>query len=259
MSYTHVLLDRLDAYARITLNRPKANALSQELLRELREVVAELEADPAIRCIVITGGNERFFSGGADIPSLRRALGQPTDEGMLAEGVQTMDAIEWCSKPVVAAVNGMALGGGCELSLACHLRIAADTAQFGLPEVNLGILPGWGGTHRLPRLIGESRALEWILMGRTVSAEEALQAGLVCRVVPAAELSGAADELAAALASRAPVSVRGILRAMRGRALDPSRGAALEAEAFAEAANSKDAMEGVMAFVERRAPKFTGE
>lgn len=260
MPYTKLLLERFERYAVITLNRPKANALSQELLREIREAVEELDADRGVRCIVITGAGDRFFSGGADLLSLRKSLGRPNaGDGMLAEGLRTMEAVESCGTPVLAAVNGMALGGGCELSLACHIRIAADTAQFGLPEINLGILPGWGGTHRLPRLIGESRALEWMLTGRMVPADEAYAAGLVCRVAPQAELMDAAKELAATLASKAPVSARSILRTVHGRALEPSHGAALEAQALAEVSSSKDAIEGVTAFLERRAPDYAGE
>lgn len=260
MDYSYLLVDRFDSVAMVTLNRPKVNALSQDLLLELRQAVEEFDADPGVRCILITGNGDRAFSAGADIPSLQAGLGHVEDEGsMLGEGVLTMNALEACGTPILAAVNGIAVGGGCELSLACHLRIAADTAQFGLPEVNLGILPGWGGTHRLPRLIGESRALEWMLTGRMVPAEEAFQAGLVCRVVPQAELLETAKEFARTLAAKAPLSVEGILRAVHRRAVDPSQGVLLEAAAFQKAGNSKDAVEGVAAFLERRSPNYTGE
>ncbi|MDX9974409.1 MAG: enoyl-CoA hydratase-related protein [FCB group bacterium] len=260
MDYSYLLIDRFDAVALIRLNRPKVNALSQELLLELRDAVETFDADPAVRCILITGEGDRAFCAGADIPSLQAGLGHVEEPGsMLGEGVLTMNAIEASGTPVVAAVNGLALGGGCELSLACHVRIAADTAQFGLPEVNLGILPGWGGTHRLPRLVGESRALEWMLTGRMVSAEEALQAGLVCRVVAQSELLDAAKEFARALSQKAPLAVEGILRTVQRRAVEPSQGALLEAAAFQRAGNSKDAVEGVSAFLERRAPNYTGE
>jgi enoyl-CoA hydratase/carnithine racemase len=260
MDYSYILLERFDSYAMITLNRPKVNALSQELVHELHQAVEELDADPAVRCIVITGNGDRAFSAGADILTLRKSLGKVQEGGtMLAEGIGTMNRIEACETPVLAAVNGFAFGGGCELSLACHLRLAADTAQFGLPEVNLGILPGWGGTHRLPRLIGESRALEWMLTGRTVSAEEAFQAGLVYKIVPQADLIEAAKEMARHLAGKAPIAVKGILNAVHRRALEPSQGAALEAEAFVRAGNSKDAVEGVTAFLERRSPDYKGE
>lgn len=260
MDYSYLVIDRFDAVALVTLNRPKVNALSQDLLLELRHAVETFDADPAVRCILITGAGERAFCAGADIPSLQAGLGHVEQEGtMLGEGVRTMNAIEACNTPVVAAINGLALGGGCELSLACHVRIAADSAQFGLPEVNLGILPGWGGTHRLPRLIGESRALEWMLTGRMVPAEEALQAGLVCRVVPQAELLETAKEFARTLSQKAPLAVQGILRTVHRRAVEPSQGALLEAAAFQRAGNSKDAVEGVAAFLERRSPNYTGE
>jgi enoyl-CoA hydratase/carnithine racemase len=260
MPYSLIELARFEHWAQVTLNRPKANALSLELVTELRQAVEELQADREVRCIVITGSGDRFFSGGADILSLRKSLGAaPEENRLLPEGLRLMDTVEACPKPVVAAVNGIAVGGGCELILACHVRIAAESAQFGLPEVTLGILPGWGGTHRLPRLVGESRALDWMLSGRMVSAAEAAQAGLVARVVPAAELAQATRELAAMLASRPPLAVRAILRAVRLRALDPARGHSLEQEGFREVVQSRDAVEGVTAFIEKRAGVFRGE
>jgi enoyl-CoA hydratase/carnithine racemase len=259
MSYRFLTVNHADAVAVLTLNRPKANALSLELVSEIGNAVAELERSNATRCIVVTGGDGRFFSGGADIPALRDTLENPFATGStLSAGLETMDRIEMCTKPVVAAVNGIAVGGGCELALACHVRIASDAAQFGQPEINLGIVPGWGGCHRLPRLIGESRALEWLLTGRMVDAREALEAGLVCKVVPAAELMPAAKELAGELASKPPVAVRAILRAVRERALHPENGKAYEAEAFSEVAASADAAEGLTAFVEKRPARFSG-
>ncbi|GMW03447.1 MAG: enoyl-CoA hydratase [Candidatus Hydrogenedentota bacterium] len=259
MTYKWVQTDIVDRVGVITLNRPKANALSLELVTEIGEAVAEMRADSAIGAIVLTGGEGRFFSGGADILSLQASMGEPFKEGTpLPAGLKTMDIVEGCSKPVIAAVNGIAVGGGCELSLASHVRIASDTAQFGLPEINLGIVPGWGGCHRLPRLVGESRALEWMLSGRMITAEEALHAGLVCKVVPLAELRGAAMELARTLAAKAPVALKAILHAVHGAALHPDRARILEAEAFAEACASADAREGVAAFLEKRPPAFTG-
>lgn len=246
--------------ATIKLNRPKANALSGELLAELQDTLKTLRDDAAIGCVVITGEGDRFFSGGADIPTLKEGLAAPFAEGaFLPLGVEVMNCIESYPKPVVAAVNGIAVGGGCELSLACHVRIASENAQFGQPEINLGIVPGWGGCHRLPRLIGESRAMEWLLTGRMVSAQEALAAGLTCQVVPLAELAEAAAKLAGVLAGKPPVAVRALMQAVRGGVLQPERGAALEAEAFSEAAESRDATEGISAFLEKRNPEFRGE
>lgn len=254
-----IRMDRTDNYAVITLDRPKANALSCEFVAEIRDAVQELRRDSQIGAIVITGGPGRFFSGGADIPSLQAALGSPfAPDSLLTAGLAMMEEIEKSTKPVIAAVNGIAVGGGCELALACHIRIASDSAQFGQPEINLGIVPGWGGCHRLPRLVGDSRALEWLLTGRMVSAVEALEAGLVCRVVPHAQLLEAARELATQLSSKPRTAVRGILRAVRERAERPEAGKALEAEAFTEAAADPDAAEGITAFLEKRPPRFQG-
>ncbi|MBX7256889.1 MAG: enoyl-CoA hydratase/isomerase family protein [Candidatus Hydrogenedentes bacterium] len=259
MAYQFILTDKAGGCGTITLNRPKANALSLELVTEIGSAVQNFIEDAEVRCILITGGEGKFFSGGADIPSLGSSLGAPFAEGQpLPAGLKTMDIIENSPKPVIAAVNGIAVGGGCELTLACHFRLAADTAVFGQPEINLGIVPGWGGCHRLPRLIGEARALDWMLTGRMINAQEALASGLVLKVVPLPELANAARELAGALAGKPAVATRAILRAVRERALQPDRGKALEAEAFAEAAASRDAAEGVAAFIEKRPPNFTG-
>jgi enoyl-CoA hydratase/carnithine racemase len=244
----------------ITLNRPKANALSLDLVREIGQAVDEAGADPEIRAVVITGGEGRFFAAGADIPSLQTSLDDPLAEGsLLAAGLDTMNLIEACDTPIIAAVNGIALGGGCELALACHLRIASDAAVFGQPEINLGIIPGWGGTHRLPLIIGDGRAREWLMTGRQVSAQEALEAGLVSRVVPAAQLRDAALELAHTLAGKPAVAMRVTLNILRERALRPEEGQHLEAQGFTEAASSRDAAEGLSAFLEKRQPEFTGE
>lgn len=260
MAFAFLNLDRADKVAVITLNRPKANAFSLELMTELHDAVLELREDVTVGAVVITGGGGRFFSGGADVPSLRESLGKPPEEdSLLTTGLRTMDLIESSPKPVIAAINGTAVGGGCELVLACHLRIAADSAQIGLPEVTLGIIPGWGGTHRLPRLVSEAVAFEWMLTGRLVSAQEALAAGLLNQVVPQDALLPAATDLAATLASRPPLAVRAILRTVRGRAIDPARGYALEQEGFAEVSRSRDALEGVTAFLEKRPANFVGE
>ena len=259
MSYQNVVVEKDGACVIIKLNRPKANALSLGLINDIRTAVEESDEDTSVRSIVITAGG-RFFSAGADVPTIQAMASDPFQPGgLLTEGVKTMNTIEGCSKPVIAAVNGVAVGGGCELILACHIRIAAESAKFGQPEVTLGIVPGWGGTFRLPRLIGESRAMEWILTGRIVTAQEAYQAGLVCKVVPDCDLMDAAKDLARLLAGRPRVAVGAILTALRERAFDTPRGAAVEADAFAEAARSKDAAEGVAAFIEKRQPNFTGE
>jgi enoyl-CoA hydratase/carnithine racemase len=259
MAYEFLLVEQRGTASVLTLNRPKANALSLELMAEILDAVRAAETDPAVRSIFITGGTGRFFAAGADIPTLQKDRENPlVAGGLLDAGLKTINAIEACSKPVVALVNGIALGGGCEICLACHIRIAADTALFGQPEINLGIIPGWGGTHRLPQLVGESRAREWLLTARNIDAAEALQSGLVARVVPAAELAAAGDELAAVLASKPAVAAAQTLHVLRERVLHPDRGQALEAEAFTTAARSQDAAEGIAAFLEKRTPNFTG-
>lgn len=259
MAYEFLLVEVRPDHHLITLNRPKANALSLELMRELLAALRAAEADQAARSVFITGGAGKIFAAGADIPSLQADRENPLVEGgLLSEGLKTINAIEACDKPVVALVNGMALGGGCELCLACHIRIAAETASFGQPEINLGIIPGWGGTHRLPQLIGESRARELLLTARTIGAAEALQAGLVSEVVPLEELPAAGVRLAAVLASKPAVATAQTLRVLRERVLHPDRGLALEAAAFEAAARSADAAEGIAAFMEKRKPNFTG-
>lgn len=259
MAYENLIVQQDGAICTITLNRPKANALSLPLMTELGAVLAAAEADAGTRVIIITGGEGKFFAAGADIPTLAGTRHDPlVDGGLLAVGLKTINAIEACSKPVVAAVNGIALGGGCEICLACHVRIASDGAMFGQPEINLGIIPGWGGTHRLPQLVGESRAREWLLTGRNIDVQEALQAGLVSKVVPHAELPAAARALAELLASKPAVATAETLRILRERVLRPEEGQALEAEGFVRSARSADAGEGIAAFLEKRKPNFTG-
>lgn len=259
MSYENLIVAQDAAICTITLNRPKANALSLDLMRELGEALATAEADAAIRVILITGGEGKFFAAGADIPTLAATRQDPlVAGGLLDVGLKTIAAIEACSKPVVAVINGIALGGGCEICLACHIRIAAATALFGQPEINLGIIPGWGGTHRLPQLVGEARAREWLLTGRNIDAQEALAAGLVSKIVPQAELFAAATALAEVLAAKPAVATAATLSILRERALHPEKGVALEAEGFLRSARSADAGEGIAAFLEKRKPNFTG-
>lgn len=260
MSYQFLLTQQDGPVLTITLNRPKANALSLELITELRQAVEAAEADAATRVVLITGGDGKFFAAGADIPTLQATRHDPLVEGgLLAEGLRTMETIEHCTKPVVAVVNGIALGGGCEICLACHLRIASDQAMFGQPEINLGIIPGWGGTHRLPLIVGDGHAREWLMTGRNVSAQEALAAGLVSKVVPHEDLRSAAMELANLLAAKPAVAMRETLSILRQRALQPQLGADLESKGFVAAAASNDAAEGITAFLDKRAPNFKGD
>ncbi len=260
MDYSHLVLEFSGHHATITLSRPKVNALSSELIAEVGRALDTSESYSGVRAIVITGGEGKFFCGGADIPALKESLDNPFGPGSpLPAGIELMERIESSAIPVIAAINGFALGGGCELAMACHVRIASDAAVFGQPEINLGIVPGWGGCHRLPRLIGESRAVEWLLTGRMVNAQEALESGLIAKVVPGEQLPEAASEMAEMLAAKPPVAVKAILRAVHERASHPEAGKSLEAEAFAECAASVDAREGIAAFLEKRAPQFQGK
>ncbi len=255
-----LIVDKRDGYAVVTLNRPKANALSLEVMTELGDAMKALDDDPDAGAIIITGGEGKFFSAGADVPTLQASLDNPFGDGLLlSTGIRTVNEIESSTTPVIAAVNGIALGGGCELCLACHMRVASDEAKFGQPEINLGIVPGWGGTHRLPRLIGEARAMDWLLTGRVVSAQEALEAGLISKMVPASSLMETAEECAKLVASKPAVAKRVTLRAVLQRALHPAQGVQLEADAFKEAAQSADAREGIAAFLEKREAKFTNQ
>jgi len=201
MAFDTLLYERDDAVAIVTINRPKVlNALNAQTIDELRRVMLQLKADAAVRAIVLTGAGEKSFVAGADINELAVQTPIGGREHALA-GQHTFDVIENLGKPVIAAINGFALGGGCELAMACTLRIAADTAKLGQPEINLGLIPGYAGTQRLPRLVGKGRAMELILTGAPIAAEEAHRIGLVNRVVPAAELMTAARALAASVAA----------------------------------------------------------
>jgi enoyl-CoA hydratase len=260
MSFDNLLLDRDGAVAIVTINRPAVlNALNTPTTDELTRVLLELKSDAAVRVVIITGAGEKAFIAGADINELARLTPALGKEHAL-RGQHVFDLIEQLGKPVIAAVNGFALGGGCELALACTLRIAADTARFGQPEINLGIIPGYGGSQRLPRLVGKGVALDLILTGRQVKAEEALQIGLVNRVVPAAQLMTEAKALAAELASKAPIAVQYILEVVnRGLEMPLDQGLFLEAALFGLVASTSDMREGTRAFLEKRKAQFKGE
>jgi enoyl-CoA hydratase len=225
---------------------------------ELRRTVLELKGDPAVRSVVLTGAGEKSFVAGADINEL--AVQTPTSgrDHALA-GQHVLDLIENMGKPVIAAINGYALGGGCELAMACTLRLAADTARLGQPEINLGIMPGYAGTQRLSRLVGKGKAMELILTGTPVDAAEALRIGLVNQVVPAAELMTEARKLAARLAANAPVATRYIIDAInRGLQMPFADACIFEATLFGLVASTEDMREGTKAFLEKRKPSFIG-
>src|SRR3954454_608630 len=260
MAFDNLLLERDGAVALVTINRPKVlNALNAQTLDELRRVMLDLGHDDAVRAIVLTGAGEKSFVAGADINEL--AVQTPTSgrEHALA-GQHVFDLIENLGKPVIAAINGFALGGGCELAMACTLRLAAATARLGQPEINLGILPGYAGTQRLPRLVGKGRALAIMLSGAPISAVEAERIGLVNRVVPAAELLAEARQLAAALAAKAPIAVRYIIDAVNnGLEMPFAQGCVHEATLFGLVAATEDMREGTRAFLEKRKPTFKGQ
>ena len=259
MAFDNLLLERDGAVAIVTINRPKVlNALNTATIDDLRRAILELKADAGIRVAILTGAGEKSFVAGADINEL--AVQTPTTgrEHALA-GQHVFDLIENMGKPVIAAINGFALGGGCELAMACTLRLAADTARLGQPEISLGLIPGYAGTQRLPRLVGKGRAMEMILTGAPVSADEAHRIGLVNRVVPAADLLAEARKLATQLASSAPIAMRYIINAInKGVEMGFAEACQYEATLFGLVASTDDMREGTKAFLEKRKPTFSG-
>jgi enoyl-CoA hydratase len=254
-----VLVEREGGVLVLTINRPKVlNALNAETLDALGRAIDAARDDASVRVVVITGAGDRGFVAGADINELA-AQTPVSGREHARRGQALFDRIERLGKPVIAAVNGFALGGGCELAMACTLRIAADTAKFGQPEINLGLVPGYAGSQRLPRLVGRGRALDLLLTGNPIAADEAWRIGLVNKVVPAAELMTETRALAQALAAKAPVAVRYILEAVAG-GLDMSFEDAQDYEAtlFGLVATTDDMHEGTRAFLEKRKPEFKG-
>ena len=259
MSFENLLVERHDHVVVATINRPKVlNALNAQTLDELGRAIDDVKNDATVRVVIVTGAGEKAFVAGADINEL--AVQTPVGgRDHARRGQSLFDRIERLGKPVIAAVNGFALGGGCELAMACTMRIAADTAKFGQPEINLGIIPGYAGSQRLPRLVGRGRALELLLTGQQISAEEAWRIGLVNRVVPAANLMTEVRALADVLASKAPIAVRYILDAVAG-GLEMSFADAQDYEAtlFGLVSTTEDMREGTKAFLEKRKASFTG-
>src|SRR5437762_3867491 len=259
MNFDNLLLDRDGAIVVMTINRPKVlNALNSQTIDELRRAMLECKGDDQVRAIVLTGSGEKAFVAGADINEL--AVQTPTSgrEHALA-GQQVLDVIENLGKPVIAAINGFALGGGCELAMACTLRLASDSAKLGQPEVSLGLIPGYAGTQRLSRLVGKSKAMEMCLTGLPISADEALRIGLVNRVVPAAALMDDARKLAAQLAGNAPIAMRYIISAInKGLEMPFAEASQYEATLFGLLASTEDMKEGTRAFLEKRKPHFHG-
>ena len=261
MTFDNLILeDAADGVAVVTVNRPKVlNALNGATIDELDACIAELATDSDTRAIVITGAGDRSFIAGADISELAR-LTPSAAHDVARRGQAFCDRLERARKPVVAAINGFAFGGGCELAMACTVRIAAETAKLGQPEVALGLLPGFGGTQRLPRLVGPGRALELLLTGEPIDAQEAWRLGLVNRVVPADRVQAESLTFAKALAAKAPVAVGYILDAVRdGMQMTLAEGCAHEASLFGLVASTEDMREGTRAFLEKRRAEFKGQ
>lgn len=257
MTYQTLLVAIDHRVAVLTINRPeKLNALNGQTKDELLAAVAYLRDSPEVDVVIITGAGEKAFVAGTDIAELT-GLSEASGKEFSATGQSIFDRIEELGKPVIAAVNGYALGGGCELALACHIRIASDKAKFGQPEANLGIIPGYGGTQRLARLVGKGRAMEMILTGAQVDANEALRIGLVNKVVPASELLARAHTMAQVIASMGQVAIRAALEAVNAvDTLPLAEGLRKEAEMFARCCASGDFAEGTKAFLEKRRPVF---
>ncbi len=258
MSYGTILLEREQGVATITLNRPPLNPLNGQLFMELGTAVAELAADQATRAVIITGAGEKAFAAGADINEMKNLT--PVEMYHFCRvSTNTYNAIENLGKPTIAALNGLTLGGGCELALACDLRLAADTARIALPEINLGILPGGGGPQRLPRLVGMGRAKELMYLGEMIDAAQAERFGLVNRVVPAADLLKEAREMARKLAAKPPLALSLLKEAVHtGMNTDLSSALVDGIKGFVVAFASDDRREGFSAFTEKRQPTFIG-
>jgi enoyl-CoA hydratase len=260
MAYENLLLEKKDGVATVTVNRPtKLNALNSRTLEELDAVFSALASDDEVKGVILTGAGEKAFVAGADIGELA-GLDADTGRALSERGQRVFDRIEWLGKPVVAAVNGFALGGGCELALACHVRVASEGASLGTPEVRLGLLCGYGGTQRLPRLVGRGAALEILLTGERVKADEAYRLGLVNRVVEQKDLQAEAESLVRKMIAGGPLALRATLEAVHG-GLDRPLGEAQagEAQLFGELCATEDAREGTRAFLEKRAPRFQGK
>ncbi len=257
MAYQSLLFEEKTGIAYVTINRPeKLNALNVQAKKELKEVLETVKNDPNVHVVIITGAGEKSFVAGTDIGELT-GLNSETGKTFAERGQTIFNLIENLGKPVIAAVNGYALGGGCELALACHICIASENATFGQPEVNLGIIPGYGGTQRLARLIGKGRAMEMILTGDQIDAQEALRIGLVNKVVPHSELIKTAESITEKILAKGQIAIRLALKAVNmTQETNLTDGLELEASLFGVCCGSEDFKEGTRAFLEKRKPVF---
>ena len=257
MIYKNLLFEEKEKIGIITINRPdKLNALNNETLDELKNIFSEVKNNKSIYTIIITGAGEKAFVAGADISELNK-LTEETAKVFSEKGQDVFNLIETLGKPVIAAVNGFALGGGCELAMACNIRFASENAKFGQPEVNLGIIPGYGGTQRLTRLINSARALELILTGDIIDSSEAYRIGLVNKVFPINELLNKSIEIATKICSKGQKAVSASIKAVQnGSELTLPEGLKLEAGLFAACCGTEDFKEGTSAFLEKRKPNF---
>src|SRR6266568_8498702 len=256
MPYETMNVSREESFAVITLNRPPANAISETLIKELNAALSELEPDLAVKCLIITGAGDRIFCAGADLGS---AFAGPDVGSFLRFGNSVLRRIERFPKPVIAAINGHALGGGCEISMACHIRILKQSARMGQTESNLGIIPGYGGTQRLPRLVGRGLALEHLILGTQIPAQECHRIGLVNRLSKEGETLNDAKALAREIVKRPPVATRLIIEAVDdGYHASIDQALEIETRAFDKVLKTEDAGEGIQAFFQKRSPEFKG-
>jgi enoyl-CoA hydratase len=260
MAYDNIIYEEKERIGLITMNRPtKLNALNDETINELFDVFAKIKQNLKIWAVIITGGGDKAFVAGADISELAQLTSHNAEEKML-KGQDLFSKIENLGKPVIAAINGFALGGGCELALACTIRIASENAKIGQPEVNLGIMPGYGGTQRLSRLVGKGKAMEMMLTGDAITAQEAYRIGLVNAVYPKEQLMNAAYDLANKIIPKSPLSIKAIIESVNhGLETSLSDALKLEAKLFRIVITTDDAQEGLKAYMEKRPPHFQGK
>ena len=259
LTLENVLYEKKDSIAYVTLNRPKVlNALNKKTWADLRTAFEAVRDDASVRGVILTGAGDKAFIAGADISELASVTAVEAEESSTF-GQEVLNLVENLGKPVIAAINGFALGGGCETAMACTIRVASEQAKFGQPEVKLGLIPGGGGTQRMPRLVGKGRALQIILSGEIISAQEAYRIGLVNEVVPAADVITRAEAILKQIFSNAPIAVKYSLEAVnKGLETSVAEGLSLEASLFGLCAGTEDKREGTQAFLQKRAPQFQG-